>query len=114
MSLQDFLQKAGLLKVDIQIENDDLLLRGAKTNVAQLIDEAKHHKKELLQKKKKKAYIDELDRLVIPFDGDPKYHHWADGQGLQATLTELKVSRDIWRRYLSHIPYWQDANNQET
>lgn len=62
----------------------------------------------------KKAYIDERGCLVIPHDGDPKYHWWADGQSYKDTLIELKVSREIWRRYVLREPYWEEGNNQET
>ena len=63
----------------------------------------------------KKAYIDERGCLVIPHDGDPKYHWWADGQSIKDTLIELKASREVWELYVPrHVPYRQDGNNKET
>lgn len=113
MSLQTFLQKAMMLKVSINIENGAVILRGRKSHVARLIEEAKHYKRELLQGNTiKKAYIDERGCLVIPHDGNPKYHWWADGQSIKETLIELKASREVWNRYASQKePYWQDITN---
>lgn len=48
-----------------------------------------------------KPYITEEGELVIPFDSDPKYQYWKPcGQSLFETLRELKVSEEIWNKYV--------------
>ena len=48
-----------------------------------------------------KPYIDEQGNLRIPFDCDPKYHHWKpSGQSVIATLKEIGASPDLLAKYL--------------
>ena len=51
-----------------------------------------------------KPYINHRGELIIPFDGDPKYHWWAGGQSVAATLRELNAPREVWERY-TDTPY---------
>lgn len=51
-------------------------------------------------------YIDATGILVIPSESDPKYHWWAGGQTVAATLTELGASPDVRARY---VPAWSTA-----
>jgi hypothetical protein len=46
-----------------------------------------------------KPYIDKHGVLVIPFDGDPKYHWWAGGQSVIVTLLELTAPLEVIARY---------------
>ena len=50
-------------------------------------------------------YIDHTGTVVIPFNADPKYHFWAGGQHLAATLMELDASEDVWYRHIHLKPY---------
>jgi hypothetical protein len=36
-------------------------------------------------------YFDKSGGLVIPFDSDPKYHWWRDGQSISKTINELSI-----------------------
>lgn len=48
-----------------------------------------------------KPYITDDGELVVPFDADPKYQYWKPcGQSLFETLRELKVSEEIWNKYV--------------
>ncbi len=47
-----------------------------------------------------KPYLTPSGELRIEFTTDPKYHWWAGGQSIAATLRELNASADIWRRYV--------------
>jgi hypothetical protein len=55
-------------------------------------------------------YIDATGTLVIPFESDPKYHWWAGGQTIAATLTDLGASPDVRTRY---VPAWSTAQRAE-
>lgn len=46
-----------------------------------------------------KPIIDENGNLRIPFDSDPKYHHWKGGQGVLVTLKEIGAPPEIVRLY---------------
>jgi hypothetical protein len=37
--------------------------------------------------------------MIIPFNADPKYHHWNGGQSLTDILTELNIAKDIWDKH---------------
>lgn len=111
MTIEKFLQKAVLLGVSVKVESGDILLQGRKIAVDSLVEEANNYKIALLQaSKEKQPYINARDDLIIPLDSDAKYHYWAAGQSLNVTLTELKASREIWNRYVSWVPYWQDVD----
>jgi hypothetical protein len=45
-------------------------------------------------------YIDEQDRLVIPFNAPQKYRWWQGGQTLEQTLEEIGATDEIKRRYV--------------
>ena len=47
-------------------------------------------------------HITESGDLIIPFDGDSKYHWWSNGQNVLTTLLELKASEDILDRYVQN------------
>ena len=47
----------------------------------------------------RKPYLNKDGTLVIPFDSDPQYHWWADGQSIADTLIELDVPIEVWRLY---------------
>ena len=49
--------------------------------------------------RQKMPYINEQGVLVIPFDSDPKYHWWADGQSIMETLRELKAPLEVIGKY---------------
>lgn len=36
-----------------------------------------------------RPYLDEDGDPVIPFDSDPKYHWWANGQSVEETIREI-------------------------
>jgi hypothetical protein len=46
-----------------------------------------------------KPYLDAQGDPVIPFDSDPRYHHWAGGQSLDATTRELWEERAAIREF---------------
>lgn len=111
MTLEAFLQKAQSLGVTVTVKEGEVSLKGRRAAVASISAEAAHYKTALLQANREKTpYIDARGDLIIPSYGDAKYHYWARGQNLEATLTELKAPRDIWNRYVSWVPYWQDTN----
>ncbi len=44
----------------------------------------------------------ENDTLIIPFDSDPKYHHWKNGQTQIEILAELKAPVHVFAKYTRH------------
>lgn len=50
--------------------------------------------------------INRRGELIIPFDSDRRYHYWAGGQSVAATLQELNAPREVWARY-TEAPYGQ-------
>jgi hypothetical protein len=46
-----------------------------------------------------RPYLDAEGDPVIPFGSDHRYHHWAGGQSLDATLKELWEERAAIREY---------------
>ena len=76
--------------------------RGALTSEQK--DELAIHKQDIIQilkdiQKANQPYINEHGVLVIPFDGDPKYHWWAGGQSVLETLQELNASPEVIAMY---------------
>ena len=53
-------------------------------------------------------YIDDSGNVVIPFNSDPKYHFWKDGQQLSVTLQEMKTTEDVWKKHTGK-PFPGDA-----
>ena len=51
-----------------------------------------------------KPYINPKGELIIPFTSDPRYHWWAGGQSITATLWELQASLEVWKQY-TKVPY---------
>jgi hypothetical protein len=51
-------------------------------------------------------YINSRGELIIPFTSDRRYHYWAGGQSIAATLRELNASPEVWERY-TEAPYGQ-------
>lgn len=106
MSASSIIFKAKRLGVVITIKDNALSVRGQKTIVDSMQSEILDHKPELLAYLDRRPYIDRRGDLIIPFESNPKYHYWADGQELFQTLMELKVCKEIWNRYCPQIPYW--------
>lgn len=52
----------------------------------------------------REPYISARGELIIPFDCDPRYHYWAGGQSVAATLRELGAPPEVWVRY-TDVPY---------
>jgi len=49
----------------------------------------------------KAPFINRYGDLIIPMDGDPKYHWWRrGGQSVLDTLLELRATEDILNRYV--------------
>jgi hypothetical protein len=71
--------------------------------VTSLPDDAEVLERDLAQPEHQIPYIDTTGTLVIPFESDPKYHWWAGGQTIAATLTDLSASPDVCARY---VPAW--------
>lgn len=46
-----------------------------------------------------KPYINDADELILPFESDPKYFWWNEGQSIIDTLNELKAPEEIIKRY---------------
>lgn len=46
-----------------------------------------------------KPYLTRFGTLVIPFDCEPRYRHWAGGQSILATLDELGAPGSVRNRY---------------
>jgi hypothetical protein len=44
-------------------------------------------------------YIDEQERLIIPFNAPRKYRWWQGGQTLKKTLEELGASDEVKAKY---------------
>jgi hypothetical protein len=53
-----------------------------------------------------RPFINDRDELVIPSTAAPRYHWWAGGQSIAATLLELNAPPEIWTRY-TRAPYKQ-------
>lgn len=53
---------------------------------------------------KSTPYIDNLGNVIVPFNADPKYHFWNGGQSLAATLAEINVTENIWKKH-TEKPY---------
>jgi hypothetical protein len=53
-------------------------------------------------------YIDDSGNVIIPFNSDPKYHFWKDGQRLSVTLQEMKINEGVWNKH-TEKPYPGDA-----
>ncbi|SRR5712692_7407516 len=43
-----------------------------------------------------RPYLNDRGELIIPFDCDPRYHWWADGQSVAQTLAELNAPPEVW------------------
>ena len=54
---------------------------------------------------KQLPYIDSSGSIVIPFNSDPQYHFWKGGQDLSATLQEMKVTEELWKKHFLDKPY---------
>ena len=52
-----------------------------------------------LQEYPSKPYLTANGDLRIPFDSDPKYHHWKGGQSVLKTLQELGASLQVMREF---------------
>lgn len=37
--------------------------------------------------------------LIIPWNSDPKYHWWNNGQPIEKTLNELNAPEEVKKRY---------------
>jgi len=81
------LKSKGLI---LELQGDDLLLRGEKVDQPTL-EKIKQHKEQLKNllmnaARNKKPYINQRGGLIIAFDSDPRYHYWNGGQEIQETL----------------------------
>jgi hypothetical protein len=47
-----------------------------------------------------RPYLNERKELIISFESDRKYHWWAGGQSIRATLLELGAPPDVLARYV--------------
>ncbi|SRR5712692_6117453 len=70
----------------------------------ELREELRQRKAEVLALLNPRPYINQRGELIIPFDSDPRYHWWAGGQSIAATLAELNAPPDVWARY-TEVPY---------
>ncbi|HIC90539.1 MAG TPA: hypothetical protein EYP21_00445 [Syntrophaceae bacterium] len=52
------------------------------------------------KRRQQTPYLDRRGTLIIPFDCDPRYHWWNNGQSIIETLKELGASEDIIKKYL--------------
>lgn len=50
-------------------------------------------------------YITESGELRISFKSHPRYHHWAGGQSVVATLAELQAPLKTWQLYIARGPH---------
>ena len=49
-----------------------------------------------------RPYLSETGELVVPADCEDEYRWWTKGgRKLTAILTELKVSRTVWNKYIT-------------
>jgi hypothetical protein len=78
--------------------------------VTSLTDDTGLPQSDSAQPEHQMPYIDATRTLVIPFESDPKYHWWAGGQTIAATLTDLGASPDVRARYVSA---WSTAQRAE-
>jgi hypothetical protein len=78
--------------------------------VTSLTDDTGVPESDSAQEEHQMPYIDATGTLVIPSESDPKYHWWAGGQTVAATLTELGASPDVRARY---VPAWSAAGQAE-
>lgn len=46
-----------------------------------------------------KPYLNAVGSLVIPTGSDPRYHWWAGGQSVKATLRELEADPETFAHY---------------
>jgi len=83
---------------------------GLPDGVTPLTDETGVPESDAAQQRHQTPYINATGTLVIPSDSDPKYHWWAGGQRIAATLTELGASPDVRARY---VPAWSTAEQAE-
>lgn len=72
----------------------------------ELQEELRRHKTELLavltqqSAEAPRPYINARGELIIPFDSDLRYHWWARGQSIRATLLEINAPPDVQARYV--------------
>ena len=93
-------------EVTIEGNNLRLVYKGTgeppKDKILPLLDELRANKENAINylKQKKMPYLDRHGTLIIPFDCDPRYHWWNNGQSIIETLKELGASKDIIKKYL--------------
>ena len=104
--VQELIQKIEKVGGSVSlIENGGLRIEAPKGT---LTDDMKSaltvHKQDILQTLRNiqaanKPYINEQGILVIPFDSEPRFHWWADGQSMIETLKELDAPDEIFAKY---------------
>jgi hypothetical protein len=47
-----------------------------------------------------RPHINARGELIVPFESDRRFHWWAGGQTIRATLLELGASGDVLARYV--------------
>jgi hypothetical protein len=95
------------LGIRIEAEGDGLLLRGRVDRLTDnLRERLKSSKAEVLRNLKRCTMprINDSGELVVPVDTPPRYRWWQGGQSVVDTLTELRASPDVWKRYTDR-PY---------
>jgi len=86
-----------------------LEVRPASRLTEPLREELRRRKGEVLrlltpQSASPRPYLNQRGELIIPFDSNPRYHYWAGGQSIAATMRELNAPPEVWRRY-TDVPY---------
>lgn len=106
-TLVDSLRRKGL---ELQLRHGTLqgieILAGSADALRAIVME--NFEKIVGELKQKVPYLNDADVLVIPMGCEPKYRWWAGGQSIDETLRELKVGREVWKRY-SAEPYEPDG-----
>jgi len=104
--VQELLQEIEKVGGSIPLQDGDWLRmeapRGSLTS--EIKDALTLSKKKIIKElkdtqKANEPYIDKYGVLVIPFNSEPKYHWWADGQPILETLRELKAPNEMIAKY---------------
>jgi predicted DNA-binding antitoxin AbrB/MazE fold protein len=99
---QELLQEIEKVGGFVQLKDGDRLRIEAPMGslTSEIKDALTLSKKEIIKELKdtqeaNEPYIDKYGVLVIPFEGEKKYHWWAGGQTILETLRELKAPPEV-------------------
>jgi len=92
MLLLDDLRRRGFT---LWVENDKIRFRGTREPLAtELLAELKSNKLDLIRiladESLPRPYLNRVGDLMIPFNCDPKYQWWVDGQSIRETKEEIR------------------------